>query len=229
MNQNTLSTQVLVQRTFINKVYGWMAGALMITAIVALFTASTPALISIILENRFLFYALLIAELGLVFYLSAAITRMSVQAASVSFIGYSILNGLTLSVIFIAFTQESLASTFFVTAGTFGAMSVYGYVTKRDLTSIGNLCGMALIGLIIASLVNMFFQNSALYWITTYAGVLIFVGLTAYDTQKIKQLNSSIDANSESGEKAAIMGALALYLDFINLFLMLLRIFGRRR
>ncbi|MBI5300336.1 MAG: Bax inhibitor-1/YccA family protein [Deltaproteobacteria bacterium] len=229
MNQNTLSTQVLVQRTFINKVYGWMAGALMITAIVALFTASTPVLISTILENRILFYALLIAELGLVFYLSAAINRMSVQTAITSFIGYSILNGLTLSVVFIAFTQESLASTFFVTAGTFGAMSIYGYVTKRDLTSIGNLCGMALIGLIIASLVNIFFQNSALYWITTYAGVLIFVGLTAYDTQKIKQLNSNIDANSESGEKAAIMGALALYLDFINLFLMLLRIFGRRR
>lgn len=229
MNPNTLATPALAQRTFINKVYGWMAAALMITAIVSLFTASTPALIGTILENRFLFYALLIGEIGLVFYLSAAINRMSVQTASISFIAYSILNGLTLSVIFIAFTKESLASTFFVTAGTFGVMSLYGFVTKRDLTSIGNLCGMALIGLIIGTLVNIFWHNSTLYWITTYAGVLIFVGLTAYDTQKIKRLNSQVDGNTEAGEKVAIMGALALYLDFINLFLMLLRIFGRRR
>jgi len=179
--------------------------------------------------NQIVFFGLILSELALVFYLSFRIAKMSVQAASVAFVVYSLLNGLTLSIIFLAFTAGSLASTFFVTAGTFGFMSAYGYFTKTDLTRIGNICFMALIGLILATVVNIFWNNSALYWITTYVGVLIFVGLTAYDTQKIKRIGQMVDEGSDEGKKAAVMGALALYLDFINLFLMLLRIFGRRR
>ena len=206
-----------------------MAVALCLTAVVAMWTASTPALQQIILGNQIVFFGLILSELALVFYLSFRIAKMSVQAASVAFVVYSLLNGLTLSIIFLAFTAGSLASTFFVTAGTFGFMSAYGYFTKTDLTRIGNICFMALIGLILATVVNIFWNNSALYWITTYVGVLIFVGLTAYDTQKIKRIGQMVDEGSDEGKKAAVMGALALYLDFINLFLMLLRIFGRRR
>ena len=142
---------------------------------------------------------------------------------------YSALTGITFSVIFVIYTSESLASTFLITAGTFGAMSFYGYVTKKDLTSIGNLCFMGLIGVIIASVVNLFFPSSFLYTVTTYIGVLVFVGLTAYDTQKIKQMGPSVQTGTEAERKASIIGALRLYLDFINLFLMLLRLFGRRR
>ncbi|MDO8527499.1 MAG: Bax inhibitor-1/YccA family protein [Deltaproteobacteria bacterium] len=229
MTTAILSTQVLEQRTFLSKVYSWMAFALGLTAMTAMFTVSNAAIREFIFGNTGIFFGLLLAELGLVMFLSFAIRKISVTAATAAFVAYSVLNGLTLSAIFLVYTNASLASTFFVTAGTFGAMSLYGYATKRDLTSIGNLCFMALIGLIIASVVNMFWSNPALYWITSYAGVLIFVGLTAYDTQKLKIMSQSIDEESEEGKKAAILGALTLYLDFINLFLMLLRIFGRRR
>ena len=229
MQNTSLSSLELVRRGFISKVYGWMAAALMITALVSMWTAMTPALFHIIAGNQILFILLLVAEVGLVFYLSARIHKMSVAQAHVSFIAYSILNGLTLSIIFMVYTQASLATTFFVTAGTFGAMSLYGFTTKTDLTSLGNLCFMALIGIILASVVNMFFASPALYLITTYVGILIFVGLTAYDTQKLKIMSQTLDEASDEGKKAAIMGALALYLDFINLFLMLMRIFGRRR
>ena len=146
----------------------------------------------------------------------------------VSFLAYSFLNGLTLSVVFLAYTKSSIASTFFVTAGTFAAMSLYGYFTKKDLSSWGNLFFMALIGLIIATIVNVFWANTTLYWITTYAGVLIFVGLTAYDTNRIKQMLANQEVN-EGTQKLALLGALTLYLDFINMFLYLLRIFGDRR
>jgi FtsH-binding integral membrane protein len=145
------------------------------------------------------------------------------------FLLYSALNGLTLSILLLVYTASSVASTFFITAGTFGLMSAYGYFTKKDLTSWGNLLFMALVGLIIASIVNIFWSNPTMYWIISYAGVLIFVGLTAYDTQKIKNMSLELDAESEAGRKGAIMGALALYLDFINLFIILLRILGDRR
>lgn len=217
------------QASFITKVYGWMSGALVITGLVAMWAASTPAVLEFIFGTEFVFYGLLIAELLLVGYISAAIGKISAQTAILIFLGYAALNGLTFSVIFLAFTSESISSTFFITAGTFGAMSAYGYFTKTDLTSIGNLAFMALIGLIIASIVNLFWSNEMLYWITTYAGILIFVALTAYDTQKIKKMYIAGNEDSENGKKIAIMGALTLYLDFINLFLFLLRIFGRRK
>jgi FtsH-binding integral membrane protein len=163
-----------------------------------------------------------------VWYLSEAVQRMSANTATFVFLMYALVNGLTLSVIFLVYTLGSIASTFFVTAATFGVMSAYGYFTKTDLTKMGNILFMALIGLIIASLVNIFLNNSTLYWIITYAGVLIFVGLTAYDTQKIKEMNIIGNEGTEEDQKEAIMGALTLYLDFINLFLYLLRILGNR-
>jgi len=219
----------LEQKTFITKVYGWMFVALVITGIVAMYTASTPKLIMTIAGNKLIFFGLLIAELVLVGYLATAVAKMTAQRATWVFIGYSVLNGLTFSIIFLIYTEESIASTFLITALTFGVMSAYGYFTKTDLTSIGNFLFMGLIGLIIASVVNIFFHNETLYWITTYAGILIFVGLTAYDTQKIKKMNIIGNEGTDEDKKEAIMGALTLYLDFINLFLMLLRLFGRRK
>ncbi len=217
------------EQRFIVKVYGWMSFGLVVTALVALATAATPALWKLVVANRFVFFGLLIVQLLVVGSLVGWVGRMSAAVATGIFVLYAALNGLTFSVIFLAFTTASIATTFFVTAGTFAAMSAYGYFTKRDLTSIGNLCFMALIGLIIASVVNLFWANSTLYWVTTYAGILIFVGLTAYDTQKIKQMNVIGNEGTDEDRKEAIVGALALYLDFINLFLFLLRIFGRRR
>ncbi|NET31731.1 MAG: Bax inhibitor-1/YccA family protein [Cyanothece sp. SIO1E1] len=218
-----------IQANFINKVYAWMFLALSVTGFIAYRTVQSESLVFLIAGNPILFWGLIIAELGIVFWLSSSIMRMTSNMAIGLFLLYSALNGLTLSIILFAYTQASVASTFFITAGTFGLMSAYGYFTKRDLTSWGNLLFMALIGLIIASVVNIFWANPTMYWIISYAGVLIFVGLTAYDTQKIKNMSLELDAESEEGRKGAIMGALALYLDFINLFIMLLRIFGDRR
>lgn len=218
----------LEQAQFITKVYGWMAFALVLTGLTAVFVASSPALVSFIFGNQLVFWGLIIGELLLVGYLSVRVAAMSANTATLVFLGYACLNGLTMASIFLIYSAASIASTFLITAGTFGLMSFYGYYTKRDLTTIGNLCFMALIGLVIASLVNIFFQNSMLYWITTYAGILIFVGLVAYDTQKIKQMNIIGNAGTDEDRKEAVMGALSLYLDFINLFLFLLRIFGGR-
>ena len=218
-----------MQASFINKVYAWMALALTVTGFIAFRTAQSEALLSLIFGNRVLLLTLIIVELGIVFWMSRNIERISSNMAIGLFMLYSALNGLTLSVLLLVYTASSVASTFFITAGTFGLMSAYGYFTKKDLTSWGNLLFMALIGLIIASVVNIFWANPTVYWIISYAGVLIFVGLTAYDTQKIKNMSLVLDAESEEGRKGAIMGALALYLDFINLFIMLLRIFGDRR
>jgi uncharacterized protein len=211
------------------KVYGWMCLALFITGLMAMYTASSETLINIIFGNRIVFYALIIAELVAVATLAGLVHRMSASTAILMFVGYSLLNGLTLSVIFLVFTTESIASTFFITGGTFGVMSLYGYTTKSDLSKWGNLLFMGLIGIIIASIANFFMKSIMLYWITTYIGVLIFVGLTAYDTQKIKNNNIIGNEGTEEDSKEAIMGALTLYLDFINLFLFLLRIFGRRK
>ncbi|MEL4306810.1 Bax inhibitor-1/YccA family protein [Joostella sp. CR20] len=217
------------QARFMTKVYGWMSGALIVTGLIAAWVANTDAIINIIFSNKLYFYGLLIAEFAAVAYLSAAINKIKASTAIALFVGYAILNGLTFSVIFLAFTAESIATTFYITSGTFGVMSIYGYYTKTDLTSVGNIAFMGLIGIIIASVVNFFFQNEMLYWIVTYAGVLIFVALTAYDTQKIKRMNIIGNEGTEEDTKEAVMGALTLYLDFINLFLFLLRIFGRRK
>lgn len=217
------------QALFITKVYNWMALALLVTGLVAYFTAASPSMTSAIVSSKLVFYGLLIGELLLVIYLTSAIKRLSQNMAIAVFMIYSILNGLTMSVIFLVYTSSSISTTFLVTAGTFGAMSLYGYYTKKDLTSIGNMAMMALIGIIIASIVNMFLQNEMMYWIITYLGVAVFVGLTAYDTQKLKEIGSRGFVNEEGMEKMSILGALTLYLDFINLFLFLLRIFGGRK
>ena len=219
----------LAQATFISKVYSWMCLALLITGAVAAYIASSEALIEAVVGNRAVFFGLLIGEIALVWAISAAIGRLSGAMATVLFITYSVMNGLTLSVIFLAYTASSISTTFFVTAGTFAVMSIYGHTTKRDLTSWGNLLLMALVGLIIGSVVNLFWQNSLFYWICTYIGILIFVGLTAYDTQKIKEYGAQGFSDSENMQKGALMGALILYLDFINLFLLILRLLGGRR
>jgi FtsH-binding integral membrane protein len=215
------------QARFITKVFGWMAFALAITGGVAFLVASSPALLQFIFGNRLVFYGLIIGELIMVGYLSAAVNRMSAATATMVFLLYSMLNGLTLSFIFLVYTATSITGTFLITAGTFAAMSAYGYFTKNDLTKAGSLLFMALIGLVIASVVNIFLRSPMMYWIITYAGILIFVGLTAYDTQKIKEMNIIGNEGTEEDHKEAIMGALTLYLDFINLFLYLLRLFGR--
>ena len=219
-----------VQTALFRSVYVWMALALAITGFVALYVAKSYTLLNAMAENNFLFWGLLIAEVGLVMYLSARIHRISFSTATILFIVYSVLNGVTMSILFMVYTMSSIATTFFVTAGTFGATALYGYVTKKDLTRIGNLCIMGVIGLIIASLVNLFLHNSMMDLIISYIGVLLFVGLTAYDSQKIKQLLSddSIEIN-ETTQKIALMGSLTLYLDFINLFIYLLRILGDRK
>ncbi|MBS2213594.1 Bax inhibitor-1/YccA family protein [Carboxylicivirga mesophila] len=217
------------QQRFMTKVYGWMSFALIITGLVAMWTASTPQLINLIFSNQFVFIGIIVLEFILVARLVSVIKSISAQMATMLFILYAFLNGITLSAIFIVFTEASIATTFYVTAGTFGIMSLYGYFTKSDLSRFGNLFFMALIGLILASVVNMFLHNEQLYWITTYVGVLLFVGLTAYDTQKIKKMNIIGNEGTEEDKKEAIIGALTLYLDFINLFLYLLRIFGKRK
>ena len=217
-----------VHGDFMRRVYNWMGLGLALTALVSLYTTSNPQLLSLIVGNSLVFFGLIIGELALVIILSAAINRLQASTATLLFFVYSALNGLTLSVIFLAYTRASIASTFFVTAGTFGVTSFYGYTTQRDLTSWGSFFFMGLIGIIIASVVNFFLHSPMIYWMVTYAGVLIFVGLTAYDTQKLKQMAMMGFADEETARKSAVMGALALYLDFINLFLMLLRIMGRR-
>lgn len=218
------------QSTLLLSVYVWMTLALVITGFVSMYVAQSYQLISFIFGNKLALWGMLIAELAVVFYLSARINSISFTKATVMFIIYSILNGATLASIFLVYTMSSIASTFFVAAGTFGVMALYGYVTKSDLTRIGNICLMALIGLIIATLVSMFWQNSMLQMIITYVGVILFVGLTAYDSQKIKRLLTAdgIEVTEET-QKIALLGALTLYLDFINLFLYLLRLLGDRK
>jgi uncharacterized protein len=213
---------------FFNAVYAWMAAGLALTAVIAWWVSDQPALMAQIFRGPMLI-ALIIVELALVFVISAATQKINATAATILFLLYSAINGLTLSVVFLIYTQASLASTFAVTAGTFAATSVYGYVTKRDLSSLGSILFMGLIGLVIASIVNIFWANSTLYWIITYAGVLIFVGLTAYDTQKLKQIAYQTTHNPALAARLSVNGALMLYLDFINLFLFLLRILGSRR
>ncbi len=216
--------------SFIQSVYSWMAIGLGLTGVVAMFVANSQTLLQLIFGNQLIFFGLIIAELALVFSISARINRMEASTATGLFLLYAGLNGVTLSFIFLAFTKASIASTFFICAGTFAACSVYGYVTKKDLTSLGSFLFMGLIGIIIASVVNIFLRSPMIYWIISYLGVGIFMGLTAYDTQKIKSMAHSQPADLEAGvvRKGAIMGALSLYLDFINMFIFMLHIFGAR-
>lgn len=214
---------------FLAKVFNWMAIGLGLTGIVAWFTASSGLAMQLVASP--LFMILIIAELGMVFFLSARISKIQATTATGLFLGYALLNGLTLSMIFLAYTSSSIASTFFITAGMFGAMAVYGLVTKRDLSGLGSFLFMGLVGIIIASIVNIFLKSSSLYWVISLLGVFIFVGLTAYDVQKIKRIGEEgiMEQGEEMVKKGSIMGALTLYLDFINLFLMLLRFFGGSR
>jgi uncharacterized protein len=217
------------QQRFVTKVFGWMAFALALTGLVALYTASSASMLEMILGNRMVFFGLIIGELLLVGALVGFLPKLSSRAATALFIIYSIINGLTLSIVFLVYTSGSIATTFFICGGMFALMSAYGYFTGNDLTKFGSLLFMLLIGLVIASIVNIFLNSSGLYWITTYVGIFIFTGLVAYDTQKIKNMGAYVTEGTEEHRKGAIVGALSLYLDFINLFLMLLRIFGNRR
>ena len=211
------------------KVYVWMSMALAITGITAYYVAHNETLMMAIRTNRILFWGLLVAEFGLVIGLSAAINKLSLTTATLMFVLYSLVNGVTMSFIFLAYTESSVTNVFLITAGTFAAMAVLGYFTKTDLTSMGKILMMALIGVIIATIVNFFTKSAGLSIILNYIGVLVFVGLTAYDSQKIKQMLQMAPDVSETSQKVALLGALSLYLDFINLFLYLLRIFGSRR
>lgn len=217
--------------TFIRSVYNWMAAGLALTGAAALYVASSQGLMQIIFGNPLIFFGLIIAELVMVFSLASRVQRMQASTATALFLAYAVLNGVTLSAIFLAYTSSSIASTFFVCAATFTVCSIYGMATKRDLTGLGSFMTMGLIGILIASLVNMFLRSSGMSLIISYVGVIVFVGLTAYDTQKLKAMALSQPADLEATviRKGAILGALTLYLDFINLFLMLLRIMGSSR
>jgi FtsH-binding integral membrane protein len=223
-------TEVLVN-DFVRSVYNWMAIGLALTGLVALYVSSSPTMMRLIFGNPLLFFVIILAELGLVFAISGMVNRMSAGTATSLFVIYSGLNGITLSFIFLAYTRTSIVSTFFICAATFIGCSIYGWSTKKDLTSWGGFLIMGLIGVIIASLVNMFIRSSAMSMMISYIGVFVFVGLTAYDTQKIKNMALTQPAGLEGAvvRKGAILGALSLYLDFINLFLLLLRIFGQSR
>lgn len=210
------------------KVYVWMTLALVITGFTAYGVATSPGILQAIYTNQILFWGMIIAEFALVIGVSAAINRLSLTTATLMFILYSVINGALLSYIFLAYTASSIATVFFITAGTFGAMAFIGYTTKTDLTKMGKIVMMALIGLVIATIVNLFIKSSEFTMILSYIGVLVFVGLTAYDAQKIKQMLLQAPDAGEGAQKMALLGALSLYLDFINLFIYLLRIFGKR-
>ena len=211
-------------------VYLWMALALVVTGMSAYYVAHSPAIQQVIFSNQIVFWGLIIGELALVFALNAMINRISFTTAGLMFVGYSLMNGVLLSSIFVVYTDESIASVFLITAGTFGAMAIVGSFIKKDLSAMGRIFIMALIGIIIATVVNIFLKSDGLTMILNYLGVLVFVGLTAYDAQKIKMMLQAHGTSvNESTMKIALLGSLSLYLDFINLFLYLLRIFGARR
>jgi len=222
--------EVLVN-DYVRSVYNWMGIGLALTGFVAYYVSTNEAIIRLVFGNSFILIGLFIAELALVFAISGMVQRMSAGTATSLFVLYSALNGVTLSFIFLVYARASIVSTFFICAGTFAACSIYGWTTKRDLTSLGGFLLMGLFGIIIATVVNMFIRSSGMSMIISYIGVIVFVGLTAYDTQKIKNMALTQPAGLDGAviRKGAILGALSLYLDFINLFLMLLRIFGQSR
>ena len=211
---------------FLTRVYGWMTAGLIVTGAVAYATVNSPELFYTVAQW---YLALIFLELGVVIALTSFLGRMSPTTATLGFLGYAALNGLTFSVILMIYTQESVGQAFFVTAGTFGGMSLYGMTTRQDLSAVGNLCLMGLFGLILALVVNIFLGSSSMDLIISIFGVAIFVGLTAYDSQKLTRLAETVDHRSSKGKKLSIMGALTLYLDFVNMFLFLLRLFGGSR
>jgi uncharacterized protein len=227
--QSRPRTQVAVN-SFLQSVYNWMAIGLGLTGLVAYLVANSETMIRLIFGNQLVFFGLIIAELALVFSISARVHKMTATTATSLFVLYAALNGATISSIFLVYSRSSIASTFFICAAIFVACSIYGYVTKRDLTSLGSFLFMGLIGIIIASVVNLFLHSSAVATIVSYLGVFIFIGLTAYDSQKLKEMARTQPEGLEAGavRKGAILGALSLYLDFINMFLFLLYIFGGR-
>lgn len=214
--------------TFMNAVYAWMGVGLGVTALVAWVTSQSQAMTGVVFQP-ITFIVLILAELGLVWYISSAINRLSVGTATGLFVLYSALNGLTLSAIFLCYHLGTVGAAFLITGGTFGITSFIGFVTKKDLTGLGGILLMALIGLILASIVNIFVQSEGLFWLINYAGVLIFVGLTAYDTQKIKQFAYQTQGDALAAGRMSVIGSLILYLDFINLMLFILRILGGKR
>jgi uncharacterized protein len=213
--------------SFLRSVYAWMAGGLAITALTATYVAASPAIVTTIASNRLLFWGIVIAQLGIVFVLSGRVRTLAASTASMLFVAYSALTGLTLSFVLLAFTGESVATTFVVTAAMFGALAGYGTLTRKSLEGWGQFLFMGLVGVVIASIVGIFWQSSALQFVITFVGVIVFTGLTAYDAQRLKAMALALPEGQIGSY--AIMGALTLYLDFINLFLMLLRIFGDRR
>ncbi len=228
MNMWAMTSAQAAERVsaFLWKVYGWMALGLGLTAFVAFAVAGSPDAVRLLLGNRLLFFALIIAELGLVFVISARATQMAPPMATGLFALYSALNGVTLSMVLLAYTGESVATTFVVTAGMFGALALYGTTTKRSLSGVGQFMFMGLIGIIIASVVGVFWHSDALQFLISVVGVIVFTGLAAYDAQRLRAMALSLPAGEDRGY--AIAGALSLYLDFINLFLILLRFTGRR-
>jgi len=217
------------QKRFLVRVYNWMGAGIALTGVVAWYVSQSESIVMAMMQNPMLLMVLFFGELGLVFYLSARAMKMPVQQAKAVFLGYAALNGVTLSLLFIVYTQNSITSAFLVTALTFGAMSLYGATTSKDLSAWGSFLFMGLIGIIIAGIVNIFLQNAMMDFIISCVGVLIFTGLTAYDTQKILASNILGNEGTDEDTKEAILGALILYLDFINLFIMLLRLMGNRR
>lgn len=228
---NVFSNTIVRQRSILRNVYVWMALGLAITGVVAAYVAGNTQLIRSIVTNRGLFMGLIIGELALVWYLSARIQQMSPGAATLSFAGYAVLNGVTLSVILLAYTGTSIATTFFISAATFGVLSIYAVTTKRELGGMGQYLFIGLIGIIIASVVNMLIRSPMIDYVISFVGVFLFMGLTAYDTQMIKRMSDQLSDQADEADfiRVSIIGALKLYLDFINLFLFMLRFMGNRR
>ena len=228
-NSSSWGVPSLAFSSLMQKVYTWMTLALIITGVTAYGVASSPSILSLLYGNQIVFWGLIIAEFALVFMITGMLNRISLTTATLMFVAYSVVNGAVLSSIFLIYTMNSIGQVFFITAATFGVMAFIGYTTKTDLTSMGKILFMALIGIIIATVVNIFVGSTGLQTVVSYLGVLIFVGLTAYDSQKIKRMLYDYEGNDEGGQKLALVGALTLYLDFINLFIYLLRILGSRR
>jgi FtsH-binding integral membrane protein len=228
-NEEVRQDIVKIQQAFLTKVYGWMMLGLLVTALASFFTITNESVMRFVFGSKITFYGLFIVQFGIVIFLIARIQKMTSSVARAMFVLYSAITGVTLSSIFLAFTAESIASTFGIAALMFGAMAFYGYITKRDLTGVGQFMMMGLIGVVIASVVNIFMGSDSLGWLISIISVVVFTGLTAYDTQKMKAMAYVMLDGEEVAAKGAIIGALQLYLDFINLFLALLRLFGDRR
>ncbi|OGB84361.1 hypothetical protein A3F66_01835 [candidate division TM6 bacterium RIFCSPHIGHO2_12_FULL_32_22] len=221
------NSQVNTFNKLLSKVYAWMSAGLLLTAGTAYYVGHSPAMLKVIVGNPWVLFGLILAQLGMVIFLSAGIRKLSFGAALATFLGYSLLNGLTLSFIFLVYTQASIALTFLVAAGMFAAMALYGYFTRADLSGMGSFLMMGIFGLVIAGIANMFFQSNSFSYVLSGAGVVIFSLLTAYDVQRLKTLSQYFSGKDEA--KLSVIGALTLYLDFINLFLYLLRFMGNKK